>query len=137
MRARVEGDELIAEFVLFAEGGTVGGRIEHGWIGAVGDQLHLPGATGADVLDKARAVDHDAIGAAVEKPLQPFRETDQHAALQHADGDGKLRPEIAHLEEESGALEPGENPSGDTLEDGRRGSPHKVDLTDTKADPER
>ena len=46
------------------------------------------------MLNKTGAVDHDAIGITVKKPLEPFGESNQHAALQHADGHGEFGPEI-------------------------------------------
>ena len=75
-------------------------------------------------------------GGAIEETLQPFGEADEQGIFQHANRDGELRPEVAHLEEEFRPLEAGQRPGCDSLKDGRRGPPDQVHILHAQTDPE-
>ncbi len=89
-----------------------------------------------DVIPKPRRIDDDPVGVPIEEALQPLRHPDQCRVAQDAHGDGKSRPQVANLEDEGRSLQPGQQPGGETLKQGRRGAPDQVDPADPQAGEE-
>ena len=95
---------------------------------AVADGVHLAGGHAAlDQVGAEPVADHDhRVGRRVGGQFQPFQQADHPAVGQHAEFDEDRRPQVADLDDQPGALEPGEQPAGADGEERGRGDDHDV-----------
>ena len=136
MRARIQGHESIFEMMRLAEGGAPVSRIEHGRVCPVGDQLNPSRPPDPDMLAVPRAVHDHLVRAAIEEALQPLGDADQGGVGQHTHCHRKLRPQVAHFEQELRSLQTGQRPGRHALEDGRGSAPNDIHVLHTEAQPE-
>src|SRR5262249_30419316 len=79
-----------------------------------------------EVVAVSRRIHEQPVSAAIQKLLQPSRQTNQQRALQHVELNRKLGPEIANLEQKRPPSNCRDNPRREGLKNRRRCSHHDV-----------